>query len=134
MRLFGISLMSGMALSMLLVPGVWGGDELRQGTEPDVILDYDEPPRPVKITQPVYPSLAFEAGIEGTVVLDIVIDRSGRVARAKVKNSVPELDEAALTCVRAWRFKPAKKAGRAIATVAEAAVTFRRDVRKDSKS
>jgi len=114
---------------------------LRAGDEPTtsgpsdlVIIDYDVPPKPLSITRPIYPPMALEEGVEGTVLLELVIDKSGRVGSAKVLKSIPELDQAALECVRKWRFKPATKAGRPVGTVAQAPVTFRRDVPKDTKS
>jgi TonB family protein len=104
-------------------------------TATDVVSpDYDEPPRPLKITRPKYPPLAFERGIEGTVVLELRIDEKGRVARVRVKRSVPELDDAAIECVKAWKFKPARKDGRSVETVAEAPITFKREAAKDTKS
>ena len=57
--------------------------------------------------------------------LEILIDAKGRVVRSRIVQSVPELDAAALDCVRKWRFKPAMKAGRAVATVARAPIMFR---------
>ena len=87
--------------------------------------DYDVPPKIVKPTTPVYPPNSFLAGIEGTVEIEFVIDVAGRVSRLRVVKSVPGLDDAALTCVKKWRFIPAKKAGRPVEVVASAPVTFR---------
>lgn len=91
----------------------------------DIVLDYDRPPQPVKLTRPTYPQEAFVKKIEGVVEVEIVIDASGRVTRARVVKSIPALDAAALACVREWVFAPAVKGGRPVATVARAPVTFR---------
>jgi periplasmic protein TonB len=85
----------------------------------------DVPPRPLRITKPKYPQSAFIKRIEGTVVVEILIDAKGRVARSRIVQSVPELDAAALDCVRKWRFKPAFKAGKAVAAMAQAPIMFR---------
>jgi protein TonB len=85
----------------------------------------DRPPRIVRQIRPVYPQEAFVKKVEGTVVLEIVIDAEGRVAQARVLRSVPLLDDAALDAVGQWVFLPAIKAGRAVATVAEAPIVFR---------
>ena len=90
-----------------------------------VVLDYDSPPRPVHITRPLYPRDAFDNEIEGVVVVELLIDASGRVARGRVIQSIPKLDEAALECVRSWTFTPARKDGRAVPTIAHAPVQFR---------
>ena len=63
--------------------------------------------------------------IEGTVEVEILIDSTGRVAKARVVRSIPALDAAALQTVMQWVFSPAIKNGRPVATVASAPVTFR---------
>jgi TonB family protein len=54
--------------------------------------------------EPVYPIEAAKRGIAGYVVLEAVIDKSGRVRNPRVARSVPELDPAALNAAREWRF------------------------------
>lgn len=106
-----------------ILGGVVGGCVGCTGDGP--VLDYDEPPRMLKQTRPVYPQEAFVKKIEGNVPVEILIDANGNVVRAKVLRSVPALDKAALECVRQWLFAPATKKGRAVATLAQASVTFR---------
>jgi TonB family protein len=60
------------------------------------------------------PPDARAAGVTGTVMCEIVIDEKGLVADAKVTQSVPMLDEAALAAVRTWRFTPSTLNGRAV--------------------
>lgn len=103
--------------------GVLGGVLGGTGTGP--VMDYDSAPRPIKMTKPVYPQEAFIKKIEGTVVLEILIDSQGRVVRARVIQSVPLLDAAALQCVYQWVFQPAVKRGRPVPTIAHAPVNFR---------
>ncbi len=87
---------------------------------------FDVPPKIIHLEQPKYPPRARECGDECTVLVEILIDERGRVARAKVLESVPELDEAALACVKTWRFRPAQKDGKPVAAIAHAPVNFRR--------
>jgi protein TonB len=103
--------------------GVLGG--VVGGTGDGVVMDYDQPPRPIKLTKPSYPQEAFIKKIEGTVEVEILIDATGRVARARIVRSVPLLDAAALQTVREWVFQPALKHGRPVATLATAPVAFR---------
>jgi protein TonB len=103
--------------------GVLGGVLGGTGTGP--VMDYDSPPRPIKITRPQYPQEAFVKKIEGTVVVEILIDSTGRVVRARVIQSVPLLDAAALQTVYQWIFEPAIKRGRPVPTIAHAPVAFR---------
>jgi protein TonB len=95
------------------------------GTGDGPVMDYDQPPRLLKKTQPVYSQEAFIKKVEGTVVLEILIGVDGRVGRARVLRSIPQLDAAAIQCVRQWVFSPAIKGGRAVATIAQAPVSFR---------
>ena len=90
-----------------------------------IVLDYDQPPKLIKLTKPQYPQDAFVKKVEGTVVLEIVIDITGRVVHARVVQSIPLLDAAALQTVYQWVFQPALKHGRAVPTRATAPVTFR---------
>jgi periplasmic protein TonB len=103
--------------------GVLGGMLGGTGTGP--VMDYDSPPRPIKQTRPQYPQEAFIKKIEGTVLVEILIDSQGRVARARVIQSVPLLDAAALQTVYQWVFQPAIKHGRPVATIAHIPVSFR---------
>jgi protein TonB len=103
--------------------GVLGGVLGGTGTGP--VMDYDSAPRPIKITRPQYPQEAFVKKIEGTVLVEILIDSQGRVVRARVIQSVPLLDAAALQTVYQWIFQPAVKHGRPVPTIAHAPVAFR---------
>jgi protein TonB len=103
--------------------GVLGGVLGGTGTGP--VMDYDAPPRPIKITRPQYPQEAFVKKVEGTVIVEILIDSTGRVVRARVIQSVPMLDAAALQTVYQWLFQPAVKRGRPVPTIAHAPVAFR---------
>ncbi len=99
--------------------GVVGG----MGRDP--VGDYDRPPRLLKVTKPLYPPEAFTKKIEGTVVVEILIDETGHVASARIVRSVPLLDDAARQVVYEWRFSPALKHGRPVPALAQAPVTFR---------
>jgi len=104
--------------------GVLGGVIGGTGTGPIPVPAPDRPPRLVRSVRPQYPQEAFVKKIQGTVLLEILIDDRGRVVRARVLASVPLLDEAALEAVRAWVFVPAMHRGLPVATVARAPVTF----------
>jgi protein TonB len=66
------------------------------------------PPRKVKDAQPVYPPIAQSARVQGTIVMEAIVDDAGRVAAARVLRSIPLLDAAALAAVRQWEFQPAR--------------------------
>lgn len=72
---------------------------------------FDERPVLVKSVSPRYPDLARQAGIEGTVLLRVVIDERGRVIDVTVLNSdvTDSMVRAAVAAVKQFRFKPAKQ-------------------------
>ena len=61
----------------------------------------------VKSVPPVYPQLAKTQRITGNVVLDALIDVSGKVAQVKVISGPPLLHQAALDAVKQWKYTPA---------------------------
>jgi periplasmic protein TonB len=82
-----------------------------------------KPPGPVRISngvrepkklvdsRPVYPAIAQAVRIEGTVILEAVIDERGVVDRLRVVKSIPLLDAAAIEAVRQWRYAPTLLSG-----------------------
>jgi protein TonB len=104
--------------------GVIGGVIGGTGTGPVPVYDYDTPARLLRQTKPRYPQEAFVKKVQGVVLIEFVIDSTGRVARARVIHSIPLLDAAALEAVRVWVFSPAIRHGRPVATVAHAPVSF----------
>jgi TonB family protein len=63
-------------------------------------------PAKIRDAQPVYPPEAQTKRIEGNVILEVTIDREGKVRNARILKSVPMLDRAALDAVRQWEFEP----------------------------
>jgi protein TonB len=57
-------------------------------------------------TLPQYPAIARAARIQGTVVLQATISRSGSIENLKVIGGPPMLQQAAMDAVRSWRYKP----------------------------
>ena len=88
-------------------------------------MNFDHPPKPIKMARPQYPNEAFVKKIEGTVIIEILIDATGRVFPVRVIQSIPALDQAAKETVKQWIFSPAVKNGKAVATIANAPVSFR---------
>lgn len=94
--------------------------EARRPPAPD-----ETPPRMLRQTRPIYPASAFSTRVQGVVLIEILISESGDVVYAEARKSIPELDQAALDCVRQWKFSPAKRGERKVPLVAQAPVTFR---------
>lgn len=61
---------------------------------------------------PTYPHEARSSGRNGEVVVEFVVDESGRVCEARVVNSTDRVFEAsALAAIMRWRFEPGKRLG-----------------------
>jgi protein TonB len=73
---------------------------------------------------PVYPDVARVAHVEGTVILEAVLDTNGRVTQLRVLRSVPLLDQAALEAVRQWRYTPSIYYGKPVSVLMTITVRF----------
>jgi protein TonB len=75
---------------------------------------------------PPYPRLARKRGQEGTVILQVRVNESGRVDDLKLEQSsnYNMLDRAALTAVRTWIFEPGRKGEKSLAMWVRVPVTF----------
>jgi len=58
-----------------------------------------------KVT-PVYPPIAKAARVQGTVVLQATISKTGSIENLKVVSGPAMLQQAALDAVRQWRYRP----------------------------
>ena len=76
----------------------------------------------VKVT-PVYPE---GTQVEGQVLVQALVGTEGLVMDTRIVKSIPELDAAAVACVRQWRFKPALSEGKPTAVWVAVPVQFSR--------
>lgn len=79
---------------------------------------------------PPYPARARRLGIEGRVLLDVLVRADGRAGEVRVKESSGNhmLDESAVSTVRArWRFVPARQEGRPVASRVTVPIRFKLD-------
>jgi protein TonB len=82
-------------------------------------------PRLLVQTVPVYPTLAKQAKLEGTVSIDAVIDTQGNVVEMRVVSGNPLLISAALEAVQQWKYEPTYLNDQPIAVRLVVTVTFR---------
>ncbi len=73
---------------------------------------------------PVYPPLARAARIQGTVRLEGIVGKDGRVRELKVVGGHPLLIKAALEAVRQWIYRPTFLNGEPVEVIAPIEVTF----------
>lgn len=74
---------------------------------------------------PKYPGIARSAGIEGTVVLEALIDEKGRVQEVTIKKGTPVLARAAVDAVKQWRYQPYLLENTPVRATAEISIRFR---------
>jgi TonB family protein len=75
--------------------------------------------------KPDYTEDARRRGLEGEVVLEIVVRRDGRVGEVRViKGLGGGLDQQAVQAVRRWTFVSATRKGRPVDVIVEVAVEF----------
>ena len=74
-------------------------------------------PRVVREMKPKYTAAAMEAKIEGTVWLECVVGKDGKVTDIEVTRSLDKeygLDDEAVAAARQWEFKPGEKDGKPV--------------------
>lgn len=88
----------------------------------------DERPVLLSAPPPAYPPALRDAGVEGTVIVRLVVDTLGRVEPGTVRIvrcDQPELAGPAAQSLRLATFRPARVAGRAVRVLVEVPVRFR---------
>ncbi|HYI92792.1 MAG TPA: energy transducer TonB [Bryobacteraceae bacterium] len=80
--------------------------------------------RLIKRVMPAYPPLARQARIAGTVRLEGVIARDGRVVNLQVHSGHPLLIAAAVDAVRQWIYRPTLLNGEPVEVIAPIQVHF----------
>lgn len=86
----------------------------------------DQPARLRAAAAAAYPELARASEIEADVPLEIVVDSAGAVVSARALAAPGYgLEAAALSTARAYRFTPARRAGRAVRVRMRCSVSFR---------
>ena len=81
-------------------------------------------PRKIVDVRPAYPEIARVSRVQGTVVLEAVLDRTGHVSQVRVVRSQPLLDQAAIDAVRQWRYTPSVFHGQPVDVLMTITITF----------
>jgi protein TonB len=79
-----------------------------------------------KMVRPEYPAHLKDAGIEGTVLLEAVIGREGKVLNLKTVNSLvhQDLTKAAMDAVSQWEYQPTYLNGEPVEVITQITVNF----------
>lgn len=111
-------------------PPPMANDEADVEEEPEIFVVVEELPELIggtsKLASDVtYPQLARQAGLEGLVIVKIVVNADGTPSDPTIlKSPGSALDTAAIDAVMKQRFKPGKQRGRAVAAYMAIPVRF----------
>jgi TonB family protein len=84
------------------------------------------PPTLEREVKPVYSEDGRRRGVEGDVVLEVVVRSDGTVGAVRVLQPLGAgLDQRAIDAVRQWRFSPARRFGTPVDVLVEVAVEFK---------
>jgi len=104
---------------------------------PTVVAAKPAPTKPVRVSagvsagllvqpiRPVYPGIAKAAHMEGAVVIEAIISKSGQIESAHVISGPAMLQSAALEAVRAARYSPYRLNGEATEVETTITINFR---------
>lgn len=85
-------------------------------------------PRPLadQNAQPEYPREAQRRGVSGRVLLRVDVGADGAATNVDFvqRSGSPELDRAAMNAVRKWRFAPARRDGKPVASSVQVPIDF----------
>jgi protein TonB len=105
--------------------GVTGNSE-----EVDAIFslsDLDQKPRVVYQPAPIYPQELARKGMQGTVYVLFIVDKTGRTRDLKVQKSThPAFNEPAVKAVKQWKFEPGKRKGKPVQFRMRVPITFQK--------
>jgi TonB family protein len=84
------------------------------------------PPALLREIKPVYTEEGRRRGIEGDVVMEVVVRADGSVGAMRTLQGLGSgLDQRAAEAVRQWQFSPARRFGSPVDVLVEVAVEFR---------
>jgi len=101
------------------------GTSAPQAESPVLATAEDMRDRLVYKVAPVYPPLARQARIQGTVILRIIINKLGEVRDTQLVNGHPMLAPAAVEAVKKWRYIPYESDGETVEIQTDVQVIFR---------
>jgi protein TonB len=111
--------------------GEGGGDSLvvdvdtEYSPSPDDFVSVDSEPVRISIAAPVYPQIARTAGLEGTVLVRVLVGKDGKVKNVIFIEGPEGLKSAAEDCARTAVFKPALMDHKPVEVWVLMPVTFR---------
>lgn len=82
-------------------------------------------PKLINSIAPIYPPTARSSGVQGDVVVDTTIDRTGKVVKMHVVSGPLMLRESALDSLKRWKYEPSSLNGEPVEVQMQITIKFR---------
>jgi protein TonB len=102
-----------------------GRGSIAKGPDRPLVVSRLSPGQLISRTEPQYPIIAKQLGIQGEVVLTAIISKSGKIESLQPKSGHPWLARAALDAVRRWQYRPYILNGEAVEVETQVTVDFK---------
>jgi TonB family protein len=106
--------------STVAVSGITRVSDTRMRLSEEALKEYIFSKSPM-----VYPQLAKQMNVQGSVVMQIVISMEGKVKEVKVLSGAPQLQGTAVDSLRNWRFLPYLDNGRPMEVESQVTIGFK---------
>jgi len=104
-----------LAAVVLLCGSPFSFAQSEKETPPPDFVEFEKAPEVIKTATPRYPELARRAGMEGTVMVRVWVDREGKPRKVEIMKSDAEIfNQSAIEAAEQMRFSPALKDGKAV--------------------
>ena len=114
--------------TLLLTSAMAQENEAETDEKSPVMHVRDNVKKPVRLSgeNPQYSKIAKEARLQGTVILEAIIDQNGDVTRVRPIKSLPlELTDNAIASVKTWKYEPATLEGKPVSVYYQLTINFR---------
>jgi TonB family protein len=82
-------------------------------------------PKLINSVAPIYPANARSSGVQGDVVVDTTIDKTGKVVKMHVVSGPLMLRESALDSLKRWKYEPSSLNGEPVEVQMQVTIKFR---------
>ena len=105
-------------LAFVLAPAASGAGEKR------IVPEGESAAHVVRWVKPGYPPLARVAHLQGNVIVQVSISKTGMAGNIRVKSGHPVLAQLAVEAVQEWRFRPFEVEGKVVSVEALLKIQF----------
>ena len=109
----------GCALFLSAVVSIFGQGDLKKVTKGEALSAVVSKP------QPIYPPVARQMKVEGSVELEATVAEDGKVEKVVIISGNPMLTHPSAEALKMWRFKPFLEDGKPVKVVAPVNFNFK---------